>query len=165
MLVEAGHRCAIPTCRAIPVEINHIVPWATVKEHKFDNLIVLCANCHARYTKGAIDRKAMQQYKSNLGLLTNRYNSIELRMLEHFAKALPFFAKEQPEIEFPRFILPGGMGLMCWYLLTDGMVEASPIDGIAEFVEGIPLYEGYKLTPKGKALIERWFAAEKIDST
>ena len=26
VLVEAGHRCAIPTCRYIEVEIHHIAP-------------------------------------------------------------------------------------------------------------------------------------------
>ena len=41
-LVEADHRCAIPTCRQTPVEIHHIVPLARVHEHTFDNLIALC---------------------------------------------------------------------------------------------------------------------------
>ena len=27
VLVEAGHRCAIPACRQIEVQIHHIVPW------------------------------------------------------------------------------------------------------------------------------------------
>ncbi len=67
VLVEAGHRCAIPTCKQTPVEIAHINPWETVREHTFDNLIALCPNCHDRYDKkGEIDRKAMLQYKANL---------------------------------------------------------------------------------------------------
>ena len=67
VLVEAGHRCAIPTCKQTPVQIAHIVPWETVREHTFDNLIALCPNCHDRYdNKGEIDRKAMLQYKANL---------------------------------------------------------------------------------------------------
>ena len=51
VLVEAGHRCAIPTCRQIEVQIHHIVPWADCQEHKYDNLIALCANCHSRADK------------------------------------------------------------------------------------------------------------------
>jgi hypothetical protein len=67
VLVEAGHRCAIPTCRATTTEIAHIVPWAETKEHSFDNLIALCPNCHTRYDqKKEIDRKAMQMYKEAL---------------------------------------------------------------------------------------------------
>ncbi|HKQ08164.1 MAG TPA: HNH endonuclease signature motif containing protein [Blastocatellia bacterium] len=69
VLVEAGHRCAIPTCRQIPVEIAHIVPWARVKAHTFDNLIALCPTCHTRYDNGEIDRRAMLQYKANLSVL------------------------------------------------------------------------------------------------
>jgi hypothetical protein len=28
VLVEAGHRCAIPTCKATTTEVAHIVPWS-----------------------------------------------------------------------------------------------------------------------------------------
>jgi HNH endonuclease len=66
VLVEAGHRCAIPTCRATTTEIAHIDPWAKVREHTFDNLIVLCPTCHARYDKGEIDRQSMLMYKRDL---------------------------------------------------------------------------------------------------
>jgi hypothetical protein len=51
-LIEAGHRCAIPTCRQYPVEVDHIDDYANVKEHRFENLIVLCRNCHGRKTAG-----------------------------------------------------------------------------------------------------------------
>jgi predicted restriction endonuclease len=60
VLMEAGHRCAIPTCHQWPVEIAHIIPWDQVKEHSFDNLIALCPTCHSRFDKGEIDRRAMQ---------------------------------------------------------------------------------------------------------
>jgi len=66
VLVEAGHRCAIPTCRYPHVEIHHIVPWEICKSHDFENLIALCANCHRRADSGEIDRKALYLYKSRL---------------------------------------------------------------------------------------------------
>jgi 5-methylcytosine-specific restriction endonuclease McrA len=66
VLVEAGHRCAIPTCRYIQVEIHHIIPWEHCKEHNYENLIALCPNCHARADKGEIDRKSLRLYKDNL---------------------------------------------------------------------------------------------------
>lgn len=67
LLVEAGHRCAIPGCGATEaLEFAHIVPWRRVQVHEFENLIVLCANDHSRYDKNAIDRKAMLLYKSRL---------------------------------------------------------------------------------------------------
>ena len=34
VLVEAGHRCAIPTCKQTPVQIAHIIPWETVLENR-----------------------------------------------------------------------------------------------------------------------------------
>lgn len=68
LLVEAGHRCAIPTCRATPVEIAHIVPWHRVQRHDFHNMIVLCPNCHTRFDRGDIDRQAMFRYKELLRL-------------------------------------------------------------------------------------------------
>ncbi|MGW3057928.1 HNH endonuclease [Streptomyces goshikiensis] len=71
VLIEAGHRCAIPACKATPVEIAHIVPWSKVRKHEFKNLIALCPTCHARFDdpRGPIDRKAMRQYKVNLNPL------------------------------------------------------------------------------------------------
>ncbi|MEU7025303.1 HNH endonuclease signature motif containing protein [Streptomyces sp. NPDC046275] len=68
LFVEAGHRCAIPTCRATPLEIAHIVPWARVRRHEFHNMIVLCPNCHTRFDRGEIDRQSMFRYKELLRL-------------------------------------------------------------------------------------------------
>lgn len=88
VLVEAGHRCAISACRAIPTEIAHIVPWAKSKTHSFDNLIVLCPTCHARYDQRKdIDEKAMRMYKQNLSILNNRYGEFERRLFEILAKS------------------------------------------------------------------------------
>ncbi|MEU0404637.1 HNH endonuclease signature motif containing protein [Streptomyces sp. NPDC006197] len=62
VLVEAGHRCAIPTCRRHPVDIEHIDDWAAVREHRFENLIALCPTCHRRKGSGPdqIDRKSLR---------------------------------------------------------------------------------------------------------
>lgn len=84
LLVEAGHRCAIPTCRQTPVELAHIVPWEKVQEHTFDNLIALCPTCHTRFDNGDIDRLAMQRYKANLTIVNGRYGDLERRVLQYF---------------------------------------------------------------------------------
>jgi HNH endonuclease len=83
--MEAGYRCAIPTCRQHPVEIAHIVPWSNVRVHEYSNLIALCGVCHARYDRGEIPRKAMRQYKANLGIVNARYGEYERRLLDYFA--------------------------------------------------------------------------------
>jgi len=86
VLVEAGHRCAIPTCRAWPVDIEHIDDWAKVQKHRFENLIALCPTCHRRKGegRGQISRAALRQYKANLSLLNSLYSDFELRVLEAY---------------------------------------------------------------------------------
>ena len=66
VLVEAGHRCAIPRCGNTDVDIHHIISWETCKQHEYSNLIALCPVCHRRAHKGEIDRKSLQLYKQNL---------------------------------------------------------------------------------------------------
>jgi len=83
VLVEAGHRCAIPTCQATTTEIAHINSWAQSQDNSFENLIALCPNCHTRYDqKREIDRKAMQMYKRALRSNNQRFT-------------LPFFLGDQ----------------------------------------------------------------------
>ena len=81
LLVEAGHRCAIPTCRATPVELAHIVPWSRTRKHDFANMIALCPNCHTRFDNGEIDRTAMFLYKAALD-----WNVRRLRLLDAYRR-------------------------------------------------------------------------------
>ncbi len=81
VLVEAGHRCAIPTCRYIDVEIHHIIPWGTRRTHEYENLIALCPNCHSRADAGKIDRKALRLYKLNLRFAHDKFSQLEMDML------------------------------------------------------------------------------------
>ncbi len=62
IMTEAGHRCAV--CgRENSLDIAHIIPWAKVKEHKAENLILLCTLCH-RLSKDWT-RKDLYFYKEN----------------------------------------------------------------------------------------------------
>jgi hypothetical protein len=81
VLVEAGHRCAIPTCRHIEVDIHHIVPWTQCQTHEYDNLIALCPNCHRRADRGEIDRKSLRLYKVNLRFIHDKYSQLEMDIL------------------------------------------------------------------------------------
>ncbi|MGC4895470.1 HNH endonuclease signature motif containing protein [Micromonospora sp. DT31] len=92
LMIEAGHRCAIPTCRAVgPLQIEHIRDWHQVRQHNFENMIVLCANCHGRKgnRRGQIDRKSLYQYKANLSVVNSRYGELERRVLDFFSRILP----------------------------------------------------------------------------
>ena len=81
VLVESGHRCAIPTCRHIEVDLHHIIPWEKCKEHKYENLIALCPNCHRRADQDEIDRKALRIYKANLRYTHDRFSQFEVDFL------------------------------------------------------------------------------------
>jgi predicted restriction endonuclease len=65
VLVEAGYRCAIPTCPHPTTEFAHIVPHAQTQDDSFENLIALCPNSHTRYDIGdRADRTAMRIFKA-----------------------------------------------------------------------------------------------------
>jgi hypothetical protein len=82
VLVEAGHRCAIPTCRYIDVDVHHIIPWETCEAHEYENLIALCPNCHRRAHKlNEIDRKSLHLYKANLRFTHDRFSQLEVDIL------------------------------------------------------------------------------------
>jgi hypothetical protein len=152
VLLEAGHRCAIPTCRHKTTEIAHIVPWNKVKEHTFENLIALCPNCHDQYDRNEIDRKSMLQYKTNLFILNSRYGDLERRTLRLFA--------EQPNTT--QIKLPGGNYIFVMYLIEDGYLIHIGKSGEHE-AEEFPNYDIYELTAEGREFIGRWVSAAKFE--
>ncbi|GAA0969736.1 HNH endonuclease [Acrocarpospora macrocephala] len=163
LLVEAGHRCAIPTCRAAaPLEFEHIDDWERVKKHEFANMIVLCANCHGRKGNGPgqIDRKALRQYKANLALLNSRYGDLERRILVYFAKV-----RDNDHI-----LLPPLMHLLVMYLVEDGLLAHKPELNLTQqasvggvFSIDLSATDTYVLTSEGRAFVDRWVAAQPLD--
>lgn len=151
VLLEAGHRCAIPTCRHPTVDMAHIKPWAKVRTHAFGNLIALCPTCHRRHHRGEIDSKALRQYKANLVLLNSRYSDLERRVLEYFADR-----RDQKDIW-----LPGGLNLLLMYLIEDGFLNDTGENNGA-ILGGIPIAERYELTTKGRAFVRNWVSAKKL---
>jgi hypothetical protein len=163
VLVEAGHRCAIPTCKATTTEIAHIVPWSEVKEHKFENLIALCPTCHSRFDKGEIDRRAMRQYKANLGIINGRYGEIERRILTLFA--------EDATINVIGMPLASDIAMM--YLVRDGMFVRGfdqsqgfgliVPNGSSAVIDFTGKQEFYSITDRGRDLVRRLAEARQLD--
>lgn len=90
ILIEAGHRCAVPTCRSVVgVDIHHIKPWSECKEHKYLNLIALCPNCHRMAEKGDIDKKSLYLYKNNLRFLYDKFTAFEVDLLYELINLYP----------------------------------------------------------------------------
>lgn len=125
--VEAGHRCAVPTCRQTSgLEIHHIDNWAKVNEHRLENLILLCAVCHSRATKGEIDRLSMRAYKQNLLTISGRYGDLERRVLDYFVR--------HPSAE--TIVVDRSHELLLMYLLEDGLLSmVGPATGAMWFSE------------------------------
>jgi hypothetical protein len=153
VLVEAGHRCAIPTCRQIPVEIHHIEPWSKVHKHEFDNLIALCPTCHARCDSGQIDRLSVLQYKANLSVLNSRYGDLERRVLL-------YFAEHRGKDTIP---LPGGLDLLLTYLIRDGLLERVPALSLSIGAGAFLATENYRITEAGRKFINHWMKAQPLD--
>lgn len=142
VLIECGHRCAIPTCRQTPVELAHIIPWSKSKEHRFENLIGVCPTCHTRYDKHEIDRKSMQIYKLNLMLINSRYGDLEQRVVHQFIK-------DRAKDGFWWFT---DMEILLLRLLEDSLLQPS-----AETRSRAGLEQKlYKLTGAGLEYIQRW---------
>ena len=80
--VEAGHRCAIHTCRHIEAQIHHIIPYRQCQKHEYENLIALCPNCHSRADRNEIDRKSLRIYKANLRLAHDRFSQFEMDVID-----------------------------------------------------------------------------------
>ena len=159
VLVEAGHRCAIPTCRATTTEIAHITPWAETKDNSEENLIALCPNCHTRFDKGEMDHKAMKMYKRNLGIINQRYGDLERRIFEEVAKSKKRL-----------FIVGAGGDLLCANAVKDGLLSHKPeIEGIEIEVQmdgqsygRFPMQFAYWITDEGLQFVEKYHAGMDI---
>ena len=75
ILIESGHRCAV--CgTSCPLERAHIIPWHKSREHKSEDLICLCANCHQRADLEKWGEKTLKEYKRRPWVL-RRYEDVD----------------------------------------------------------------------------------------
>ncbi|WP_084501523.1 HNH endonuclease signature motif containing protein [Nocardia xishanensis] len=154
LMIEAGYRCAVPTCRTVePLDIEHIEDYAVVRKHEFSNMIVLCTNCHRRKGTGPrkIDRKALRIIKQNLSVVNQRYNELERRILEHFV-----------ENADDRYVLLPETPVLFSYLIKDGLIVGlsgsevkEALHGETEGGRGFHITRGYALTDDGKRLVAK----------
>ncbi len=147
--MEAGYRCAIPTCRFPITENAHIVSWADSENNSYENLIALCPNCHTLYDSGKISRAAIVAYKKKLMFLNEVYSRFELDVLDYL-KA------------HKRALIPGE--LLVKRLLEEGIVkheEKIMIQGFGDGEEILGIFS-VVLTERGRQLLDDW---SKIDQS
>lgn len=83
----AGHRCTI--CHAPWLEIHHITELAEGGSTEYDNLIVLCPNCHTRvHTEGVPSKDELRHYKLKQEI------AYELPILSRLSAAEKIFLSE-----------------------------------------------------------------------
>ena len=147
VLIEAGHRCAIHTCRQTPLELAHIVPWSKCRDHTYDNLIALCPTCHTRFDKGEIDRKSMLEYKARLLLYSGRFTTFEFRLLKK---------------------IKGTANTEIWLLedfaiMIDGLLEGGLLDDTGQSkplgTDAEPARKLYRLTTVGRSFVDKFIEA------
>lgn len=51
-------------CGAMPTHIEHIIPYSVVKEHKFENLVLLCTHHHQEVTSGRINKEEVARARN-----------------------------------------------------------------------------------------------------
>jgi hypothetical protein len=152
VLVEAEHRCAIPTCRQFPVHIRHIHELVDGGEDEFANLIALCESCHDRVKSGYLTRRSLEQFKASLAIINARYGDVERRVLQTFVQGDPSGG----------VLLPTGMEALMSFLVSDGMVEIRVPEGESN-AQRFPSFREYRLTDRGRKLVTRWAKAQPLD--
>ncbi len=160
VLVEAGHRCAIPTCRATTMEIAHIVPYSKTQDNSFENLIALCPNCHTRFDqKKEIDKLSVKMYKHNLGIVGGRYGEFERRIFE-------ILAKSRERI----FVVGAGGDILLANAIKDGFFEDKNVSGMNLDIKGdngyqksFPMSFTYWVTDTGLNFISKFASGNEID--
>jgi HNH endonuclease len=145
-LVEAGHRCAIPTCRHPTTEIAHIVAESESHDDSFENLIALCPKCQ----KKEINAQSMRMYKHNLEILNSRYSDFERRVFDQIA-----------ETDRRSFTVEAGLEIPLLHAVNDGLlrrVEPAP----AAIQQGEPTHYKYEVTDEGLDFVNRYVCGEDI---
>jgi hypothetical protein len=145
VLAEAGHRCAIPTCRHPTTEIAHIVPESEDHDDSFENLIALCPDCQQK-----IDRQAIRMYKRNLGILNSRYSDFERRVFDQIA-----------ETGRRSFVVEPGLEIPLLHAVNDGLLKRVELAPVA-IQRGEPTHYQYEVTDEGLDFVNRYVCGEDI---
>jgi 5-methylcytosine-specific restriction endonuclease McrA/preprotein translocase subunit Sss1 len=63
LIDKVGSMCENPNCnRTLNLEVHHIIPRSEGGSNRYDNLIVLCRNCHADAQSGGYSRELLKKW-------------------------------------------------------------------------------------------------------
>ncbi len=154
VLMEAGYRCAVPTCRNIlAIDLHHIIKVSEKGGNDVTNLIALCGTCHDLYHKGVIRKDAIYNWKGLLIALNQAFDSESVDLL--------IFLCNLPSTDFK---ISGDGVLKFARLISSGLAsfEKATLTGTRVY-DGIerPSFYNIHLTPKGKMLVDAWIKGDR----
>jgi hypothetical protein len=145
-LAEAGHRCAVPTCRHPTTETAHILSESESGDESFANLIALCEKCQNK----EIDRQSIRGYKRNLAILNSRYSEFERRVFAQIA-----------ETDRRSFTVDAGFEILLMHAVNDGLLRRVELAHVGA-QRGEPTQYTYEVTDEGLDFINRYVCGEDI---
>jgi 5-methylcytosine-specific restriction endonuclease McrA len=149
-MIEAGYRCAVPTCRSsLSLDVHHITQKSEGGTDEIENLIVLCPTCHAAFHRGTYSKEAIRVWKITLLQLNNSYdrNAVNLLLLLDL-------------LIFPPFTVTADALLPFAPLITSGLVNVTPklFTSPATQMSGLNVHHQYmvQLSEAGQAFMKAW---------
>ena len=152
ILMEAGYRCAIPTCgHILTIDIHHIVWLKDGGGNDPSNLLALCPNCHALHTKGEIPQAAIRHWKGMLVALNHAFDRRGMDLLL-------LLNKQSEGIYYSADGLFQVAGL-----IAAGLVQQAAVVGGGLGPAGTADASIHQLilTERGKLLVEAWLAGDE----
>ena len=159
VLLEAGYKCANPTCRHIlTLELHHIVWVKDGGANDPANLLALCSNCHSLHTHRHIPATAIQTWKSLLVALNSaNHGTADLLLVLAADEARTREPTTGTQFNLPFRFTGDGLPALAG-LLTSGIIEISKhFSGVNTWGSSMPSFE-VRLTDKGRALVAAWQA-------
>lgn len=175
LLEQAGHRCTI--CREPSYEIHHIEEIGNGGSTEYENLIVLCPNCHTRvHREGIPSKKQLHHYKLKeeasyglpiLGKLTVEENEFiqEVAILSP-EEAVGFIKRHHDTImvddhEIAKRTLRKQIGLL--YLEEEGIIRSEYESSFERADGGIFAALNIRITDKGIRWLKYLIKTERIN--
>ena len=156
VLIEAGYRCGVPTCRAFTIDIHHIIERSKGGKDTSENLIALCPTCHTRYHRGEYARDAIQVWKGILVQLNHAFDKDAIDNLI-FLKKIEHRDQDEQEKRIANFLLLSGDGTLRFANLV-----AAGLAKIIQFRQVPPMQDLYLVGAEHVTVVEGYFGAVRL---
>jgi len=152
VLHEAGFRCGNPACRApLTLDAHHLAPACAGAATAAEDLLCLCAGCHAMLAGGAFTRDTLRVWKQASHSL------------------VAGFGRDAPDtlllLKVVEDLAVSGDGLMrCSGLVTSGLLEIrARISGVVSG-QGGDIFK-LRLSARGRAFVDAWISGHQDPPT